>query len=273
MKWSFATVGIFILGLIGVVIIMLFQSLTTSSENDYYLLKEITESAMYDAVDITYYRETGNLKIVRERFVECFTRRYSESTLFIGGKYVVSFYDIMEMPPKVSLIINTGIVDYHLSDDDSADEFDVLNSLSGILEFVDYSASTNDGFYIDGSFDKKYYYLNHSDSGTINLENSLIYPEEVNQKIIKPGSMNMSINNIVVSNNMRDIILGRINQELEWKDHFIDDYYSTIDTEKYANICNIEINNLEIEYNGCNKNNVLFIIDVHFGFYEHNIEG
>ena len=67
MKWSFATVGIILLGLTGVAIILLFQQITTNNENDYYLLKEITEAAMVDAIDVGYYRETGNLKIVKEK--------------------------------------------------------------------------------------------------------------------------------------------------------------------------------------------------------------
>ena len=89
MKWSTVTVGVMILGIIGVSIILLFQQLTTTNENDYYLLKEITEAAMVDSIDISYYRETGNLKIVREKFVENFTRRFAESPQLIGTKYTI----------------------------------------------------------------------------------------------------------------------------------------------------------------------------------------
>ena len=39
MKWSTVTVGVMILGIIGVSIILLFQQLTTTNENDYYLLR------------------------------------------------------------------------------------------------------------------------------------------------------------------------------------------------------------------------------------------
>ena len=95
MKWSTVTVGVMILGIIGVSIILLFQQLTTTNENDYYLLKEITEAAMVDSIDISYYRETGELKIVREKFVENFTRRFAESTLIICKKYKIKFFYIM----------------------------------------------------------------------------------------------------------------------------------------------------------------------------------
>lgn len=134
MKWSTVTVGIMILGIIGVSIILLFQQLTTTNENDYYLLKEITEAAMVDSIDISYYRETGNLKIVREKFVENFTRRFAESTLIIGTKYTIKFFDIMEEPPKVSVRIDTGIDNYKIYN--TSGNYEVLNQLTGIFEYV-----------------------------------------------------------------------------------------------------------------------------------------
>ena len=134
MKWSTVTVGVLILGIIGVSIILLFQQLTTTNENDYYLLKEITEAAMVDSIDISYYRETGELKIVREKFVENFTRRFAESTLIIGTKYTIKFFDIMEEPPKVSVRIDTGIENYKIYN--TSGNYEVLNQLTGIFEYV-----------------------------------------------------------------------------------------------------------------------------------------
>ena len=134
MKWSTVTVGVMILGIIGVSIILLFQQLTTTNEIDYYLLKEITEAAMIDSIDISYYRETGKLKIVREKFVENFTRRFAESTLIIGTKYTIKFFDIMEEPPKVSVRIDTGIENYKIYN--TSGNYEVLNQLTGIFEYV-----------------------------------------------------------------------------------------------------------------------------------------
>lgn len=134
MKWSTVTVGVMILGIIGVSIILLFQQLTTTNENDYYLLKEITEAAMVDSIDISYYREIGELKIVREKFVENFTRRFAESTLIIGTKYTIKFFDIMEEPPKVSVRIDTGIENYKIYN--TSGNYEVLNQLTGIFEYV-----------------------------------------------------------------------------------------------------------------------------------------
>lgn len=134
MKWSTVTVGVMILGIIGVSIILLFQQLTNTNENDYYLLKEITEAAMVDSIDISYYRETGELKIVREKFIENFTRRFAESTLIIGTKYTIKFFDIMEEPPKVSVRIDTGIENYKIYN--TSGNYEVLNQLTGIFEYV-----------------------------------------------------------------------------------------------------------------------------------------
>ena len=39
MKWSFASVGLIVLGLVGLSIIILYQNITTNNENDYNLLK------------------------------------------------------------------------------------------------------------------------------------------------------------------------------------------------------------------------------------------
>ena len=134
MKWSTTALGLIIFGLVGISIIMLFQQITTTNENDYYLLKEITEAAMIDSIDISYYRETGNLKIVKEKFVENFTRRFAESTLIIGTKYTIKFFDIMEEPPKVSVRIDTGIENYRIYN--TEDSYNVLNELTGIFEYV-----------------------------------------------------------------------------------------------------------------------------------------
>ena len=96
MKWSFASVGLIMLGLFGIVIIMLFNDITVSNEQDYYTLKYATEASMLEAVDIAYYRTTGELKISQEKFVENFTRRFTETSTFGQGNYDIVFYQINE---------------------------------------------------------------------------------------------------------------------------------------------------------------------------------
>lgn len=137
MKWSFAGLGIILLGIIGAAIMFLFINVTTGNENDYYLLKEVTEAAMIDAVDLTYYKDNGELKIIKEKFIENFTRRFVESNLFIGNEYVIDFYDVWESPPKVTVVIRSTIKEYTVYQYTS--DYSMVNNLTGILEFVEHS--------------------------------------------------------------------------------------------------------------------------------------
>ena len=60
------------LGVVSIAFIYFFQTYTNTDEQNYILLKEITEAAMYDAVDLASYRSTGTVRIDREKFVENF---------------------------------------------------------------------------------------------------------------------------------------------------------------------------------------------------------
>ena len=138
MKWSFASVGMIILGLFGLLIIMLFNDITVSNEQDYYNLKDATEAAMVDAIDVAYYRLTGEIKISKEKFVENFTRRFTESSTFGQGNYSIKFYQIIEYPAKVSLRIVDKTSTYNIyntySVDIDATQATIVNELSAILD-------------------------------------------------------------------------------------------------------------------------------------------
>lgn len=210
MKWSFATVGVITLGIIGVAIIMLFQQITTNNENDYYLLKEVTEAAMIDAIDIPYYRETGNLKIVTEKFVENFTRRFAESTIFVTNDYKINFYDIIETPPKVSIIIDTGLGEYTING--NSDEYNIANKLDAILEYTGEStfvSSTNSKYnnpYVNNTITKSYYAMSSVNSnGNFNINYSLKMPGD----LVAPNIKNVKIKSIeFVSEDINQGILG-----------------------------------------------------------------
>ena len=139
MKWAFSSVGMVAAGLVGIMIILLFQELTVNNEEEYYLLKEITEAAMIDSVDLAYYRDKGRLKIVQEKFVENFVRRFAESASVLNTKnYSIEFFDIMEMPPKASVILHTTTRDYTIFGNTfEPQDYGVENSLDAILEFDD----------------------------------------------------------------------------------------------------------------------------------------
>ena len=137
MKWSFASIGVILIGLFGIIIILMFNEITVSNEQDYYTLKEATEAAMLESVDIAYYRLTGQIKISEEKFVENFTRRFTETSTFGQGNYDIEFYQISETPPKVSLRIvdNTNKYNiYTFNSDVEKTETKIVNELSAILD-------------------------------------------------------------------------------------------------------------------------------------------
>lgn len=133
MKWSFYSVGMVMFGLVGFAIIFLFVQLTVNSDEEYYLLKEVTEAAMYDSIDFAYYRKTGELKIIKEKFTESFVRRFSESTNINADDYNIRIYNIVESPPKVSVEITSNLGEKTFFN--STDSYSVINDLDAILEF------------------------------------------------------------------------------------------------------------------------------------------
>lgn len=121
------TLGIFIF-----VIMMLLQSFTTTNTQDYYLVKEVTDASLVDAIDFAHYRVTGELKINREKFVENFIRRYAETISLTNDSYKVDFYEIFEAPPKVSVRVATNSGTYNVAGDSTS--FNVINKIDAILE-------------------------------------------------------------------------------------------------------------------------------------------
>ena len=99
-------VGIIILAIITFGVVNIVQNYQTGNELDYYLLRETTEAAMTDAVDVGYYRLSGLLRIDKEKFVESFVRRFSEN-VSNSRTYDIGFYDINETPPKVSVLVQS----------------------------------------------------------------------------------------------------------------------------------------------------------------------
>ena len=138
MKWSFASLGLIMFGLIGLLIIILFNEITVSNEQDYYNLKDATEAAMIEAIDVAYYRLTGEVKISKEKFVENFTRRFANISTFGSGNYDIEFYQIIEYPAKVSLRIVDSSNTYNIYNtfavDIDATQVNVVNEISAILD-------------------------------------------------------------------------------------------------------------------------------------------
>ena len=120
----------------------MFESITINNESEYYVLKEAMEAAMLESVDLSCYRideELGGcnadqVKIIEQKFVENFTRRFAASISGDVTEYTIEFYDIIESPPKATVVIKGETQEYSLSMNDSKDSFTILNDLSGILE-------------------------------------------------------------------------------------------------------------------------------------------
>ena len=131
MKESLWGYWLMVLGLFVLMVMMLFQNYTTTNEQDYYLIKEVAEAAMADAIDWSHFRKYGEIRIVKEKFVEDFTRRFSE-TVNINKTYNIKFYDIYEAPPKVSVKVTTQTDDFTIFTDTTS--VPVVNKLDAILE-------------------------------------------------------------------------------------------------------------------------------------------
>ncbi len=130
MKESFWGVLVVSLGVMSIVFIILFQNLTNTDEHNSQLLKEVTEAAMWDAFDYASYRADGAIRINREKFVENFIRRYAESASR-SREYQIDFYDINELPPKVSVKVSSGVRGAVGSEEVT---FNLSNKLDAILE-------------------------------------------------------------------------------------------------------------------------------------------
>ena len=106
MNKAMLTVGVILLSIISLLLINVISNYSTGWELDYYLVKETTEAAMEDAVDLEYYRLNSLIRMDKDKFVESFLRRFADN-VDNTRSYYVSFYDINEVPPKVSVKVDS----------------------------------------------------------------------------------------------------------------------------------------------------------------------
>ncbi len=141
MKESYWGYWLILLGIFIMVVMLLLNDATTTDTQDYYQLKEVANSAIYDSVDYSYYSQTGQIRIIKEVFVENFLRRFSQ-TVSMTDTYKIDFYDLYESPPKVSIKIATATGNYLVANDNTS--LDVVNSIDLVVE-LDYDQRyTND---------------------------------------------------------------------------------------------------------------------------------
>ena len=133
MKQAFWAYAVVLFGVVIVIIMLFIQRMTITTEENYYLEKEILESSMIDAVDYGTYRTTGKIVMSEQKFVEVFIRRFAESVTN-NKTYQLNFYDIKEEPPKATVRIRTSAGSTEID----SESFDVNldTTLSGILETI-----------------------------------------------------------------------------------------------------------------------------------------
>ena len=131
MKESLWGYWLILLGIIIITVMILLQNYTTTDQQDYYLAKEVTYAAMYDAIDYGYYEKYGEVKIIKEKFVENFIRRFAESAT-LNKTYKINFYSIYETPPAVSIEIKTNTGEYLVGSEEI--NAGITTRLTAILE-------------------------------------------------------------------------------------------------------------------------------------------
>lgn len=121
--------GALILAILALGVVNIINNYSAGNELTESLLRETTESAMLDAVDISYYRVSGGIiRMDKEKFVEIFTRRFAES-VNNNKNYSIRIYDIREIPPKVTVQVGSQTTATFQGED-----FDIVNKISGIIE-------------------------------------------------------------------------------------------------------------------------------------------
>ena len=131
MKESYWGYWLVILGVFEVVILLLIRNITSNNSEDFYNIRQINESALVSAVDYAYYREYGELKINKEKFMENFLRMFSEAASSTS-EYEVTFASIYEAPPKASVEINSKTNTFFINS--SEETFDINSRVDAVLE-------------------------------------------------------------------------------------------------------------------------------------------
>ena len=131
MKESYWGYWLMVFGVFIIVVLLLIQSFTSTNTQDYYLIKEISEAAMVDAIDYGYYRTYGELKMNKEKFYEVFLRRFAEEAS-LTTNYTIEFTEIYEAPPKIGVKVSSKSASFQVAGDTTT--FDIVNKVDAILE-------------------------------------------------------------------------------------------------------------------------------------------
>jgi hypothetical protein len=145
------------IGILGLFIINISTNLMMTNEQDYFILREVTEAAMIDSIDYRAYREgvgyddvvhdndpdsmyclngiKGQYRILKEKFVENFTYRFVNS-VDMAKKYRIIVNEVVECPPKVTvtLLSSQGFDFIRMFTPTKVEEATLRNQITAILE-------------------------------------------------------------------------------------------------------------------------------------------
>lgn len=130
MKDTYWGYWLIVLGIFVIVIMMIINNITTTKSQDYYLVKEIAQASMIDAIDYSYYTDWKELRINKEKFVESFIRRFADSVT-LSDTYTIEFYDLYEAPPKISVRVQSDTNTFSVMGD--AERFDIVEKVDAVL--------------------------------------------------------------------------------------------------------------------------------------------
>ena len=134
MNKGILTVGIILLSVIALLMINVLTNYSTGSELDYYLVKETADAAMEDSIDLVYLRTCGLYRIDKEKFVENFIYRFVNG-IDATRDYELRFYDINEVPPKVSVQVDSlTVLGVKAGGTGEAEGANITTSYDAILE-------------------------------------------------------------------------------------------------------------------------------------------
>lgn len=229
--WGYMIV---ILGIFVTVVMVVIRDYQSTNDQDYYLLKEVTAAAMLDSVDYGYYREHNDVRIIEEKFVENFLRRFAE-TMNSTKTYQIEMFRVNEDPPLATIKVTTATGTVQVDQDESEIDFGVISLMSGILDmkynnYVEYpNYSTND----EDPTSATYYSISYTRStGTYNYSIELnTFPRGVNLARVKSVDIDMKVmesysdfsNYVDIKDSGSQSMIGG-NAALSVKNAQIDDY-------------------------------------------------
>ena len=131
MKESIYGYYLILFGITVFMFMVIINEMTTTNQQDYYMLKEITNASMIDSVNWGYYREYGEVRIDSQVFAEVFLRRFAQS-VSKSNNYQIDIYSVYENPPSVNIVVKTDTGDFRINGTEN--KLDVFNSYDAILE-------------------------------------------------------------------------------------------------------------------------------------------